>query len=72
MDRAEGLAFFITWRVTIFLPSDERGASQWIDAHVDGLIDALEPVGFIDRIEPVTLPAGGSEQYALSVTMRGE
>lgn len=72
LDRADGLAFEVTWRVIVLLPQDERGASDWLDAHHEALVDGLLPVGFVDRIEPVTLPVNGGDQYALQITMRGE
>ncbi|MER5703479.1 hypothetical protein ABT023_16260 [Micromonospora sp. NPDC002296] len=72
LDRADGLAFTATWRVLVLLPQDERAASDWIDAHHEELVDALLPVGFVDRLEPVVLTAGPADQYALQITMRGE
>lgn len=72
LDRADGLAFYVTWRVLVFLPQDERAASEWIDAHQEALVDALEPVGYVDRIEPALVNASGTDQLALQITMRGE
>lgn len=72
LDRADGLAFYVSWRVMVFLPQDERSASEWIDAHYEDLVDALEPVGFVDRIEPVVSSASGTDQMYLQITMRGE
>lgn len=72
LNRVDGCVFEVTWRVLVFLPQDERQASDWIDTHYETLTDALEPVGFVDRIEPVALNASGSDQYALQITMRSE
>lgn len=72
MERADGLAFYVTWRVIVFLPQDERAASEWIDTHVEDLVDALEPVGFVDRIEPAVISTSAGDQIALQITMRGE
>lgn len=72
LDRAAGLAFTVTWRVLIILPGDEVAASEWIDAHHEQLVDALEPVGFVDTVAPVKLESGAGDQYALQMTMRGE
>jgi class 3 adenylate cyclase len=72
MDRAAGDAFTINWRVLVLLPQDEAAASEWIDSHVEQLVDALAPVGFVDPIEPVALGASGSDQYALQITMRSD
>lgn len=73
LDRADGTAFYASWRVLILLPQDERTASEWIDTHHEDLVDALEAsVGFVDRIEPVALSASGTDQIALQITMRSE
>lgn len=72
LERADGLSFTVTWRVLILLRQDEVAASEWIDAHHEDLVDALEQVGFVDRLEPVQLAADNSTQYALQITMRSE
>lgn len=73
MDRADGLSFYVTWRILVFLPQDERQASQWIDAHVEALIDGVEQnCGFVDRVEPVALSSSAGDQLALQITMRSE
>jgi hypothetical protein len=73
MDRADARSFAITWNVYLMLPVSEIGASAWIDAHTDALVDALEEVGYVDRMEPVNI--GGSEDqpiFGLLITMRSE
>lgn len=72
LDRADGLSFVVSWRVLVFLPQDERAASVWMDNHVDALVDALEPLAFVDRIEPVSIGPEAAPQYALQITMRSE
>jgi hypothetical protein len=74
LDRSEGLTFIRTWRVLVFLPQDERSASDWIDAHQEALVNAMEgqDVGFVDRLEPVALASSGGDQYGLQITMRSE
>lgn len=72
LDRADGLSFTVSWRVLVILPQDEVAASDWIDTHHEDLVDALEPVGFVDRLEPVKLDTGAGDQYALQITMRSE
>lgn len=72
LERAEASVFYVTWRVLVMLPQDERAASEWVDDRVGDLVDALQPHGFVDRIEPVALAASGSEQLGLQITMRSE
>jgi len=72
MERDEGRAFIVTWRVFVFLPQDERAASDWIDAHFDAVVDGLSPVVFVDKGEPFLIPAAGSEQFCLMISTRSE
>ena len=72
LERADGLVFTVNWRVLVFLPQDEVAASEWIDAHHEDLVDALEPLAFVERLEPVVIPANGVDQYHLQITMRSE
>lgn len=72
LDRADGQAFTVTWRVLLVLPQDEIAASDWIDAHHEQLVDALLDVGFVDTIAPVKLETEAGNQYALQITMRSE
>lgn len=69
-DRSEGLTFIRTWRVVVLLPQDDRAASDWADDHMEDLVDALLPVGFVDRIDFVPAAAESTDQFALQITMR--
>ncbi|MDG4799050.1 hypothetical protein [Micromonospora sp. WMMD980] len=72
MERAEGRAFTVTWRVLVFLPEGATGSAEWVEQHVNELVDALEPVGFVERIEPTTITDSDTERYALQISVRGE
>lgn len=72
MDRGPGLVFEATWRVLVALPTGPKEASEWVDAHTEDIVDALTPVAFVDRIEPVTIPDGDTDRYALQFTVRSE
>lgn len=72
LDRAQGTAFLVTWRLRVLLPQDEEAASAWIDAHWPYLFEALAPHGYIQRAAPVMLAAGGGELYAFEITMIAE
>lgn len=71
-DRGDGGAFMLTYRVRVMLPQDEVAASEWIDAHLDGLYDAIEPAAYVESFRPVAITASGGEQYALDITVRSE
>lgn len=64
--------FLTNWRVIVYLPQDERSASEWIDTHHENLVDALLPVGFVDRIEPANIGTEQAPVSGLLITMRGE
>jgi hypothetical protein len=73
MERGPAQNFEVTWNVYVMLPADEKGASVWIDAHLDDLADALMPIGFVDRAEPVNLGASEDQPiFGLLITMRSE
>lgn len=72
MERGPGLSFEVTWLVQVFLPQDEVAAETWLDTHYEDLVDALQPVGFVDRIDTAPISASSSEQYGLLITMRSE
>lgn len=72
LEHADGMAFYVTWRVLLLLPNDERAASYWVDGHAEALIEALTEVGYVDRLEPVLIPGEGGDRPGLQVEMRGE
>ncbi|RKN38453.1 hypothetical protein [Micromonospora endolithica] len=74
LERGPGMSWAASWRVLVALPTDGVKSAEWVDSHYQDLVDALEgaDVGFVDRIEPVTIPDGDAERYALQITMRSE
>lgn len=72
MDRSGGLGFLTTWKVVIVVARDEQAASVWIDTHIDDVVENLEPVGFIERMEPSLLATSAGDMYALTISMRSE
>lgn len=70
-DEATALWVYVT-RVFVFLPQDEREASDWIDAHAEALVEAMHhyDIGYVVSLDPVRL--AGTNQYALEITMRSE
>ena len=70
-ERWEGAGPFVTtWRVLIALPPDEAAADAWIAGHLDDLIDALQHVAHIDRIDPAIDKVAGNDAYRLQLTAR--
>lgn len=69
LERGPGAAFLVTWRVLIILPVDEQVALNTIESLVPELFDALNPVGFIQTIEPITYEASSFSSPALQVTL---
>lgn len=60
-----------TYRVIIVTPQGEADADAWIYEHADLLVDALQPVLYVDSVEPTLLPAEGSQGGLFTVTITG-
>lgn len=72
MERGPGRVFEVAWRVFVALPRGGPESTEWVQAHVEDIVDALEPVGFVDQIEVVEIPDGDSSRYALQFIVRSE
>lgn len=73
--RADGsVAFEMSYSVIIVAAaqSDPQAADEWIDAHLDALHDALEPVMWIESITPVEIPSEGGAMLGLQITGKRE
>lgn len=72
-DGAPGHSLAHSWALLIVLPADERAASEWIDANLDGLCDAIRPAAFVTEVDPVILPVNGTPGLpALQFTCESE
>lgn len=71
MSRSEEVQFTNAWVVVVYLPQDERSAEQWVEEHIAGLYDAINPVAFIDGFSAANLSQTG-QQYGLVISTRSE
>lgn len=72
LDRDQAFAYTRTWAIYVVLPQEERAASIWFDNHAEELADQLQSVVYVDRIEPVLIPADNSSLFAIQITARSE
>lgn len=71
MSRGEEVQFTNAWAVVVYLPQDDRGAEQWVEAHIADLYDAINPVAFIDGFAAANLSPTG-QQFGLVISTRSE
>jgi hypothetical protein len=64
--------FEVTWRVVVLLPVGERRASEWMDAHVEALLDAFADFGYVERVQPANLATEGGDMDIMILTVRKE
>lgn len=71
LDRQADLIWRPTWTVVVFLPQDERAASDWLDAHFDAIVGALQtgPI-YPETAEPGLMNTGAGDMYVLEITGR--
>lgn len=67
---AGGGPFITSWRILVALPADTAAADTWIEDHLDDLVDALQPVVHVDRIDPVRIGSGDNAPPALQFLAR--
>lgn len=66
--RGEVHLFESTWAVGVLLPQDELAANDWVDGHIDALIDALRPVLWAEGYDPANFGPEASPVYGLLIT----
>ncbi len=57
-----------SWSVVFAVGSDYEAVDAWIDEHLDAVWDAIQPVMFIDSIEPTQITTGTAGLVGLTVT----
>jgi len=67
-----GLVWRPTWTVHVVLPSDERAAAVWMDAHFLPIVTALRVPAFPESAGPAVLETSAGDLLILEITMRSE
>lgn len=71
LELQDGLVWRPTWTIHVFLPQNERAASDWIDEHFADLDTALRGGNtFPESAEMVMLQASAGDQFVLEITVR--
>jgi len=71
--REQGIVLRPTWAILVWLSSDERVASAWIDEHFADLVEALSAdasPGFVDEGEPALMQVGRNDHPMLEITLK--
>lgn len=71
-ERGPGAAFAATWRVLVVLGGDEMVAYDKADELLPPLVDAIDPVAFVDSARPIAIQTSSGELFALEITARSE
>lgn len=61
-----------SWRIVVVLPEGERRASEFFDAKFQPLADALEDMGYVERIEPTIIATDAGDLDGMLITLRRE
>jgi ADP-heptose:LPS heptosyltransferase len=58
--------------VVVFMHQDEATAAQWMSDHWREIVDALEPVCYIDSVGLVNLGDSQNSEFAMQLRARSE
>jgi hypothetical protein len=61
-----------TWRVIVYCGGDEYTATEWMDAHLDELVEVLDPIAYVDTAEPALTTLNKSDAFVIEITARSE
>lgn len=60
-----------SWNVFVVMPQqDDVTADRFADRHRQAIADALRPVIYVDRVQPVKIDVSGGSMYAVMFTGR--
>lgn len=67
-----GSAWQATWRVIVILGNEEAAAIDKAEVLLPELLEALDPVAYVDGAAPFAVPTQGGDLFALEITARSE
>lgn len=71
-DRGPGDAFSATWNVVVILGGDEYASQEKLDLLLPDLVQAIDPVAFVDQATPAIYKTEAGELFAVDITARSE
>ncbi len=71
-DRAAGDAFGGAWRVVVCLGGDELAASAKTDTVLPDLVQAVDPVAYVQQVIPGVLSTQAGEMHILELSCLSE
>lgn len=71
-NRGPGRAFEATWTVVVMLGGDEYAAQEKLDLLLPDLVQAIDPVAFVDQATPAIYKTEAGEMFAVDITARSE
>lgn len=71
-ERADGFLFTQTWGAVVALSQEYTSADDFADAMGEELVEALEPIMFVDSMAPIVVPTSAGDLPALMITGRCE
>lgn len=63
-----GFGYVVTWNVWIAVAQDVKTAEEWIEEHLDTVLQSLEPELIITTASPTNRPIGGQVTNGVLIT----
>lgn len=63
-----GFGYVVTWNVWIALAQDPKTAEEWLEEHLDTVLQSLEPALIITTAGPTNRPIGGQVTNGVLIT----